>query len=140
MSNAIRTLLIKQEDGSEIQIDIPETWKVTFGPAHIGETVKSSSSGKVSMALRVYESEKMQRAVFTNVLWFRDMSIPVRVKKINVQEKEGYMEVDGAKKKTIFQAKTSVWVDPDNEEGQSQDFPQLKAPSDQEMFGGESLE
>lgn len=64
-----RTYEIKQ--GNErFRIIIPANWKVTFGPLTPG----SKYGG--SYALRVYESETKQRAVFVDVTSFRDLSIP----------------------------------------------------------------
>ena len=123
-----RTLLVRKKDGSEFQIDIPEEWKVTFGPIAIGA---SKSDGRIPIALRIYETEKLQRAIFTDVDSFRDMSIPIREKHVNVQTKDGFVEVDGSRKRTSFQAQTFEWIDPD-------DTPEggklLSMPSDQEVF------
>lgn len=68
----IRTYEIKQ--GSDrFRIDIPANFKVTFGPLTPG-----SKFGGGQYALRVYESETKQRAVFVDVSSFRDLSIPYR--------------------------------------------------------------
>lgn len=124
-----RTLLIVHENGNETQIDIPAEWKVTFGLAAPGaEHVKGSRMG---LALRIYETEKMQRAIFTDVVSFRDMSIPIRVKKVSTQEKAGYMECEGVKKHTTFQAQTVEWVDPDSD---ADNTPKLSMPKDSDMF------
>lgn len=128
-----RTLLIQKRDGTEIQIDIPVTWKVTFGPAVVGSSERNGQ--KMPMALRVYESEKMQRLIFTDVEGFRDMSIPIRVKKVRVQEKDGYIECEGARKRTTFQASTVEWVNPDKAEESNFNPNQLQMPSDEEVYG-----
>jgi len=127
-----RTLLITKTDGEEIQIDIPSTYKVTFGPAFVGK--KDEIGGKqVPMALRVYESDKMQLAIFTNVSSFRDIAIPMRIKKINTQTKQGIMEADGVKKATTFQVSTTEWLNPDADPQNEKKL--LPMPTDQEMFG-----
>lgn len=130
MGDKMRTLLITQKNGDETQIDVPETWKITFGPAVVG---MPKSEGRVPMALRIYETEKLQRAIFTDVTSFRDMSIPIRVKKVNVQEKDGFMECEGVRKRTTFQASTTEWINPDEE---VEDKPLLTMPTDAEMFDG----
>lgn len=67
----VRTYEIKQ--GSErFRIDIPANFKVTFGPLTPGSKFGSA------YALRVYESDTKQRAVFVDVTSFRDLSIPYR--------------------------------------------------------------
>ena len=67
-----RTYEIKTQ-GDRFRIDIPANFKVTFGSLSPG-----SKYGGGGMALRVYESDTKQRAVFTDVISFRDLSIPVR--------------------------------------------------------------
>jgi hypothetical protein len=69
----VRTYEIETASG-KLRIDIPEDWKVTYGPISIG--AKSYDGGH--LALRVYESDTKQRAIFTNVKSFRDLSIPVK--------------------------------------------------------------
>jgi len=108
------TYLITHEDGTERRITVPSNWKVTFGPAAKGMNTKNVGSGyKVPLALRFYENDTKQRAIFTDVVSFRDLSIKVQVKKRSTQEKRGYMECDGKKKATTFQATTEEWIDPD---------------------------
>ena len=126
---ADRTLLIKKKDGQEIQVDIPEEWKITFGPIVVGA---SKTDGRIPIALRIYETEKLQRAIFTDVESFRDMSIPIREKRIDVQQKDGVIEVDGNRKRTIFEARTSSWVNPDEEVSSAS---LLQMPKDAEIFG-----
>lgn len=130
-----RTLLIKKKDDTELQIDIPEEWKVTFGPAAAGI---ARSEGRVPLALRIYETEKLQRAIFTDVESFRDMSIPIREKRINTQTKDGFVEVDGARKRTSFQAQTMEWVNPDGDEPKTNNL--IDMPSDQEIFNNVAKE
>lgn len=130
----IRTLLVTKGNGEEFQIDIPKTWKVTFGPVCAGSNAsqETRSKGNIPMALRVYESDKCQRAIFLDIISFRDMDIPIRVKKANVQEKEGYMECDGVRKRTTFQATSFDWINPD----EVVDKPKLlDTPTDVELFG-----
>lgn len=126
-----RTLLITKTNGDEVQIDIPESYKVTFGPAFV--TTKEEISGKkVPMALRIYESDKMQLAIFTDVVGFRDMAIPIRVKQIKNQTKQGFVECEGVRKHTTFTATTSEWVNPD---ATTEEKPKLiSRPADSEMF------
>ena len=126
---ANKTLLITKKNGSEVQIDIPEEWKVTFGP--VAPNTARNDSGNHVLALRIYESNTKQRAIFTDVASFRDMSIPIREKRINIQEKHGTIEVDNTRKATTFQAKTVEWVNPDEEpEGTKL----VGMPEDSEIF------
>lgn len=70
----MRTLLIEDNDG-EIRITIPETWKVTLGAMQPGMDH--------SPTLRIYEAENKQRAMFRNVVCFRDLSIKVERSRID---------------------------------------------------------
>ena len=73
-----RTYEIVTHDGT-YRIEIPEDWKITFGPVAIGGGKRQSYGfDGGSMALRIYESEVRQRAIFTGVESFRDLSIPVK--------------------------------------------------------------
>lgn len=65
----------------KFRIDIPESWKVTYGLLHPGTRNPNPGQG---YTLRIYESETKQRAVFQNVISFRDLSIPI-MKEIRVQ-------------------------------------------------------
>lgn len=111
-----KTYIIMHEDGTERKITVPEDWKVTFGPATKGFNTTPRTGGapyKVPMALRFYESDTKQRAIFTDVVSFRDSSIKIEEKKVKIQEKDGFVECEGVKKRTTFQAKTTEWVNPD---------------------------
>lgn len=115
MSEEMKTYIVKHEDGTERKITVPESWKVTFGPAVKGNHGNKYEKFKMPMCLRFYESDTKQRAIFTDVVSFRDSSISIEEKKTSIQEKDGFVECDGIKKRTTFQAKTTEWVDPDKE-------------------------
>jgi len=129
-SSDTRTLLVERRGGEEFQVDIPSGWKVTFGPLAVSNGPKTGNGPQMPMALRLYESDNCQRAVFTDVVSFRDMSIPMRMKKVNVQEKHGVIEFDGVRKATTFQATSVDWINPDNTDQPKQ----LERPTDAEMF------
>ena len=81
-NNGTRTYLVEKAGGKRLRITVPETWKVTFAPVYMGE--KSFGSSKV-MALRFYESDTKQRAIFTEVTSFRDVSIPVEYEHVTTE-------------------------------------------------------
>jgi len=89
----LRRVLIKYTDLQEPDeiIEIPDDWKMTFGPwspRNRSDTPRTYTEGdnqrKPGWILRIYEGKEQQRAVFTNVESFRDLSIPVFRKKITV--------------------------------------------------------
>ena len=115
------TYLVEFTDGSRKKITVPDTWKVTFGP--VVKSLRSTTSAtnieyrdKIPVALRFYESETKQRAIFTNVKSFRDMSILIEEEVITTKDKIGRMEVDGISKNVSVKAEMRDWVNPDSEE------------------------
>ena len=122
--------LITHEDGTERKITVPSAWKVTFGPAARGANKAGGGANyKVPLALRFYENETKQRAIFTDVVSFRDLSIKIEVKRKSVQEKHGFMEYEGQRKATTFQATTEEWINPD----EIKEVPQLPKVEDFEV-------
>jgi hypothetical protein len=80
-----------------LRIRVPADWKVTFGPVSPG----SKFGGSGELALRFYESDTKQRAIFTDVISFRDLSIPVQrlVKKASGSE-EWTQDENGEERKS----------------------------------------
>ena len=126
--------IIEHDNGSRSRITVPDSWKVTFGPAVKGFNSGSDAHRKVPMALRFYESDTKQRAIFTDVKGFRDASIKIEREHVKVQEKAGFMECDGVRKRTTFQAQVKEWVADDDKE--PAELPKL--PSDASIFGAET--
>jgi hypothetical protein len=69
--STIRYLVNTQS--SDFVIEIPASWKVTFGQVNPGN---GAHSGRDLHCMRVYEGEKV-RAVYCDVRSFRDLSIPM---------------------------------------------------------------
>jgi len=63
--------------GHRQRITVPATWKVSFG-AIVPSSKGSSTNG--AWGLRVWEATDKQRAVYSGVVEFWDISIPVQVK------------------------------------------------------------
>lgn len=125
----IVTYLIEFGNGTRKRITVPSFWKVTFGPAAAGTAKPTGYKTQMPLALRFYESPQLQRAIFTDVVSFRDTSIKVEDEIMEVKEKVGFIECDGVRKQTVFQAKTREWVNPDAA------LPQKNLlPTDSEMY------
>lgn len=91
----------------KFRMDIPETWKVTFGPVSPGSKGGYASGGN---CLRVYESDTKQRAIFLDVVSFRDLSIPVQRLVVREEGKEKW-EVDNGNRKRSSSVKAERrWV------------------------------
>lgn len=61
-----------QQQSSEFIIEIPATWKVTFGAVNPG----APPHGRDLHCMRLWEGEKL-RAVHCDVRGFRDLAIPL---------------------------------------------------------------
>jgi hypothetical protein len=128
----MKTYILTHEDGTIRKVTVPADWKVTFGPAVKGLNAsnKPAQHYKIPMALRFYESDTKQRAIFTDIVSFRDEAIKIQEQVVKRQEKDGYMECDGVRKRTVFTAEVKEWINPD--EAVNKPMPQL--PNDAEMF------
>lgn len=82
---AIRTYEIVANNDT-FQIDVPETFRVTYAPVVMGQ----KGYGGSEMALRFYEAENKQRAIFVGVKSFRDLSLPLRRKVRTVEGKREF--------------------------------------------------
>lgn len=91
----------------QMQIDIPDDWKVTYGPVTPG----AKSYGGAEYALRIYETESKQRAIFTNVKSFRDLSIPVRRLVTSVEGSRSWSEDENRTLDNVEINRSSEWVE-----------------------------
>ncbi len=126
-----KTYILTRENGTRSRITVPADWKVTFGPAAKGNYNSPKAHLKMPLALRFYESDTKQRAIFTDVVSFRDASIIIEDEISKTKEKSGYMECDGKRKRTTFHATVKEWVNPDEVEKPTA-LPEV--PSDENMF------
>ena len=62
-----------------LRIAVPASWKVTFGPTGPPKPVDHEYRHQRAWVLRFYEAENRQRACFTNVIEFYDLSLPIDV-------------------------------------------------------------
>lgn len=104
------TYLLQMQDGTQKKVTVPEDWKVTFGPLTPGGKGEPSHGAK---ALRFWTGKDKQRAVFTNVESFRDMSIPIEEKVVKSQSETYYRGEGEDKKAVVVEVAQSEWVNPD---------------------------
>lgn len=102
----IKQYLIERSGGEQLVVTIPSSWKVTFGALHPGG--RENYDGQV---LRMYESQNQQRAVFTNVRSFRDLSIKIKRRIVNVDEKKEFMKRQGKEMSSSEVKVQEIWVD-----------------------------
>jgi hypothetical protein len=67
------------------RITVPSNYKITYGKLHAGGGDGNRNYDSPGNCLRIYEAENKQRAVFRNVISFRDIGLPL-VKKVDEDE------------------------------------------------------
>lgn len=127
--------LIEFENGKRRKVTVPASWKVTFGPAVVGaDKVRTGTRYKMPMAIRFYESKDQQKAIFTDVISFRDLSIPIEEERITKQDKIGQMEIDGSRKNVNISTKVREWVNPDDLDSLNEPSKLIKDSSDEDII------
>lgn len=106
-----KTYILELKGGKQRKLEVPEDWKVTFGPLIPGER-----GGNGTLALRFYEGKDKQRAIFTDVQSFRDASIPILEKVTRTQSKRHTKNTPEGAKDFIVEARMTEWRDPDSPE------------------------
>ena len=108
---ADKTYILTMRDGCTKKVTVPEEWKVTFGPLFPGS--RGESGGRVG--IRFYEGKEKQRAVFVDVVEFRDESIPILEKVSRTQAKRMRKDTPDGAKDVIVEARMTEWRDPDGD-------------------------
>jgi len=118
------TYLLTMKDGTLKKVTVPPTWKVTFGPIVPG--AKSGGyTGTEGLALRFYEGEEKQRAVFTGVVDFRDMSIQIEERVTKTQQETFTKETPQGARNVVVEGHIHEWVNPDKPVSTPQEFLRL---------------
>lgn len=108
----VTTYFLSMRDGTKQKITCPTKWKITFGPLVPGSK-DGNLNGSGATSLRFYDGTH-QKAVFTGVESFRDMSIGIEVEVEKVQQETFYKDAeDGEKKQVIVEGRTREWINPD---------------------------
>lgn len=107
------TYLLDMKDGTKKKVVVPSAWRVTFGPLVPGS--KNADYSHSGLYLRFYESGKEdQRAVFGDVVSFRDMSIKIQVEHVENKSEAAYVRTgDGNEQQVILEGQIRQWIDPD---------------------------
>lgn len=129
---SVRTYEIEFSNGSAIRVDIPETYKVTYGPIIGPGSAKSGGTAAYGggNAFRAWENENRQRLLFTDVVRFRDISLPMQRRAVRKFGTEIWMADDGkwTGQKSLEVQKS--WVDIDQiDERPPEDDDDLPFPS-----------
>lgn len=114
-----KTYILELKGGRQRKIEIPADWKVTFGPIAPGSR---AHNGADAMALRIYESKEQQRAIFTDVVSFREAGIPILEKTVKVKQQRGTRSTKSGSKDVMLEARVTEWTDPDAPEEPDAEF------------------
>lgn len=101
---------IVERNKETLRVTVPESWKVTYGPIFRGDKNQARyDSGGLRYALRFYESDNKQRALFCDVQSFRDASIKIEKKIVTVEGKSEFRANDKSKSSKEEQAVSEEW-------------------------------
>lgn len=115
------TYLLEMSDGTQKRITIPSTWNLTFGALIPGS---QSNNGKIG--LRVWHA-KSQKAVFTDVVSFRDTSMQLEQRVTTTKHETYYKGNDEAAKAVVVESAAHEWINPDTPKlAQAAEVQQLK--------------
>lgn len=106
MAEGTRTYLVERKH-EKLRVTVPADWKVTFGPVQPG---REGYGGDRGYALRFYETKEKQRAVFTDVVSFRDLSLPVERLVISKEEKTTNKSGRGHREHSLVAEASGEWV------------------------------
>lgn len=116
-----KTYICTLRNGELRKVTFPASYKLTFGPT-------APFSGKNTdynhgLALRVYEgsSKENLRAVFTDVVAFRDDSIEVQERRTEIKHQTVGVQAPGGMQAATVEARITQWVNPDNDAAVSRD-------------------
>lgn len=113
-SEEMTVLLLTMKDGTRKKVTIPSSYKVTFGPLVPGS--KDGNNGYAGIALRIYAGKDQQKAVFTQVESFRDLSISIMEEKVETKSERYVREGDDSGEAINAEVKVTKWSDPDHPE------------------------
>ncbi len=110
-----KTYICTLRNGELRKVTVPANWKTTFGPT-------APFSGKNTdynhgLALRFYEgsSKDNLRAVFTDVVAFRDDSLEVQERRTEIKHQTVGVQAPGGMQNATVEARITQWVNPDND-------------------------
>jgi len=115
---ATKTYILELKNGDTRKITVPAHWKLTYGNVvpYAGKD-QMRGGGESRVALRLYDGTKENlRAVYTDVVSFRDVAIGTLEKRTQVQRKASQRATDKGMRDVIVEARVTEWVDPDNED------------------------
>lgn len=113
----LKSYILELSNGNLRRIKIPADWKVTYGPVAPPRKGNSrngfapSDHSGWTHALRVYEGAQ-QRAIYTDVVSFRDESIPTEERVTEVKQQVLRKQTPAGMKDVIVEGRVTEWRDP----------------------------
>lgn len=113
----LRSFILELTNGNLRRIKIPADWKVTYGAVCPPRKGNSKSGYAVEThagwthALRVYEGTH-QRAIYTDVVSFRDESIPMEERVTQVKQQVLRKQTPAGMKDVVVEGRVTEWRDP----------------------------
>lgn len=106
-----KTYLMDLSGGRMRRITVPASWKVTFGPLVPKPSGDDRYQNK-TFALRFYEGRDQQRAIFTDVLSFRDESLKVEERVTKTKQQVVHKDAPSGRREMVVEARVTEWRDP----------------------------
>lgn len=111
-----KTYILELKNGDTRKITVPGHWKLTYGNV-VPYNKNSHNPTESRVALRLYDGTKENlRAVYTDVVSFRDAEIGTLEKRTTVQRKASTKDSPQGARDVIIEARVTEWVNPDNEQ------------------------
>jgi hypothetical protein len=126
-SDAMKTYLMDLSGGRMRRITVPASWKVTFGPL-IPNDKYGNERGKY--CLRFYESKDQQRAIFTDVVAFRDASLAIEERVTKTKQQTIHKDGPTGRREAVVEARVTEWRNPDSPQDVESDKQFLAIASD----------
>lgn len=102
------TYLLMMKDGTKQKVTVPSHWKVTFGNLTPGNNGHNASP----VSIRFYDGVH-QKAVFTNLESFRDLSIGIEEEVVKTQAETFYKDTPQGKRQVVMEGTVREWRNPD---------------------------
>lgn len=133
-----KTYVLELKNGDTRKITVPAHWKLTYGNV-VPYQGKDARGGEARIALRLYEGNKENlRAVYTDVVAFRDADIATLEKRTSVKRQARVERTEDGDRDVVVEARMTEWVDPDKEGGpvakRFKEITSIPGPSDEVEF------
>lgn len=103
------TYILDTKKHEQRRVTVPQSWRLTFGPT---VPYNKNGHGENQWGLRFYDGQAL-KAIFTDVIAFRDMGIECVEKRVKVTRQQVSKADRNGGKDVFAEARIEEWVDPD---------------------------